>query len=54
MKRLSALPGGEAVFALPECVRAALGTSGQSRTVGVHSGQLLGGALGPRTGQQPD
>lgn len=28
MKCLSALPGGRAVFALPECVRAAVGTAG--------------------------
>lgn len=30
MKRLSARPGGEAVFALPECVRAALGAIGRA------------------------
>lgn len=33
MKCLSALPGGKTVFALPEYVRAAVGTSGQNWTV---------------------
>lgn len=33
VKCLSARPGGWAVFALPECVRAAVGTPGQSWTL---------------------
>lgn len=51
------------LFALPECVRAAVGTPGLSRTpqswrtLRLHSGQLLGGGgcgrvLRPLTGQQ--
>lgn len=47
VKCLSALPGGRAVFALTECVRAAVGSTGQGWTlhrrwtVRVHSGQLF-------------